>query len=88
MRTFTKALAVAAAVACTMAIPTATADNDMRDTNKFVTMCDKDKDGMLSKKEVMDMVEKMYDKHDAKKTGKLDKKQVDAFLKDLIQRGS
>ena len=88
MRTFTKALAVAAALACTMGIPAAYADNDMRDAKHFVTMCDKDKDGMVSKAEVMAMVEKMFDKHDPKKSGKLDMKQVDTFLKDLIQRGS
>ena len=88
MRTLTKAFAVAAAVACTMGIPAVYADNDGRDAGKFVTMCDKDKDGMVSKAEVMAMVDKMFDKNDPKKSGKLDKKQVDAFLKDLIQSGS
>ena len=87
MRTFTKALAVAAAVACTMALPAAHASDNM-DANYFISMCDKDKDGMVSKAEVMAMVEKMFDKNDKKKTGKLEKKEVDAFLRDLIQRGS
>lgn len=87
MRTFTKALAVAAAIACTMALPSAHAEGSM-DAEKFTKMCDMDKDGMVSKKEMMDMMEKMFDKHDAKKTGKLDKKQVDAFLKELIKSGN
>jgi hypothetical protein len=87
MRTFTKALAVAAALACTMALPAAYAGDNM-DAEKFIAKCDKDKDGMLSKKEMMEMVEKMFDKHDSKKMGKLDKKQTDDFLKELIRTGS
>jgi len=84
MRNFTKALAVAAAVAATMAVP-AHADTPKMDTDKFVTMCDKDKDGMVSKQEMMKMVEDLYAKHDTKKMGKLDKKQVEQFLKDFTR---
>ncbi len=51
----------------------------------FVKMCDTDKDGMVSKAEAMKMIEKMWDKQDTKKMGKLDKKQVEAFLKDLLK---
>jgi len=51
----------------------------------FVKMCDADKDGMVSKAEAMKMIEKMWDKQDTKKMGKLDKKQVEAFLKDLLK---
>jgi Ca2+-binding EF-hand superfamily protein len=87
MRTITKALAVAAAVACTMGLPMAHAEGTM-DAEKFVKMCDKDKDGMVSKAEMMKMMEQMFDKQDTKKTGKLDKAQVDAFLKELIKSGS
>ena len=87
MRSYTKALAVAAAVACTMALPAAQAGDNM-DAAKFVTMCDKDKDGMVSKAEMMKMMEQMFDKHDSKKAGKLDKKQVDEFLKELIRTGN
>jgi Ca2+-binding EF-hand superfamily protein len=86
MRTFTKALALAA-VAFTMALPAAYAGDNM-DAAKFTTMCDKDKDGMLSKAEVMKMMEQAFDKADPKKTGKLDKKQVEAFLKEITQSGS
>jgi hypothetical protein len=53
----------------------------------FVKMCDSDKDGMVSKAEAMKMIEKMFDKQDTKKMGKLDKKQVDAFLKELMKSG-
>ena len=40
---------------------------------------------MVSKDEVMKMVEKMFDRHDKKKMGKLDKKQAEDFLKDLLK---
>jgi Ca2+-binding EF-hand superfamily protein len=87
MRSLNKALAVAAA-ACAMAvIPMAHADNDKMDVDKFVTMCDGDKDGMVSKAEMMKMVEKMFDKADTKKSGKLDKKQAEIFLKQLMAGG-
>ena len=51
----------------------------------FVKMCDTDKDGMLSKAEVMKHVEKMFDKADTKKMGMLDKKQVEFFLKEFMR---
>ena len=86
MRSITHALAIAAIAAGAVALP-AYADNDKRDTNTFVTNCDSDKDGMISKAEVMKMVEKSFDKADKKKTGKLDKKQADEFLKMLMQSG-
>ncbi len=87
MRSLTKTLVAASMVAAMFAAPMAVAQETL-DADKFVKMCDQDKDGMVSKAEVMKMVEKMYDKHDAKKTGKLDKKQVEAFLKDLMKGGS
>jgi Ca2+-binding EF-hand superfamily protein len=58
------------------------------DADHFVKMCDTDKDGMVSKAEAMKMVEKMFDKHDTKKMGKLDKKQVEAFLAELMKGGA
>lgn len=63
------------------------------DTSKMVNMeefmksCDMDKDGMMSKAEMMQHMEKMFDKMDTKKTGKLDKKQTEAFLKQLTAPG-
>ena len=86
MRSLTQVLAVAAVAAGTLAMP-AYADNDKMDVDKFVTMCDGDKDGMVSKAEMMKMVEKAFDKHDTKKMGKLDKKQADAFLAELMKGG-
>ena len=88
MRTLTKALAAAAAVTCTMALPAMAGDVSKADADKFVTMCDKDKDGMVSKEEAMKMVEHAFDKQDTKKMGKLDKKQIEAFLKEIMQSGS
>ena len=87
MKTFHKAL-VAAAAASFIALPAAhAAAGENMDVNAFVTMCDADKDGMVSKAEAMKMVEKMFDKNDTKKMGKLYKKQVEQFLKDLMQSG-
>lgn len=54
---------------------------DDTNPNVFVKMCDKAPDGKVSKAEVMRMVEKMFDKADTRKEGRLDKKQVEYFLK-------
>ncbi len=86
MRSIHKALALSA-IACAVAMPVMAGDVSKEDAEKFVTMCDKDKDGMLSKTEMMQMMEKMFDKHDTKKMGKLDKKQAEAFLKELMKGG-
>jgi hypothetical protein len=86
MRSFHKALAVAVVTACAAAITPAMAGDDLN-PNAFVKMCDADKDGMVSKAEFMKAVEKMYDKQDTKKMGKLDKKQTEALLKELMKGG-
>ena len=83
MKSITRALAAAAFTTMVFAAPAAYAD-DAANANHFVTMCDQDKDGMVSKAEAMKMVEKMFDKADTRKMGKLDKKQVEIFLKSLI----
>ena len=49
--------------------------------DEFMKSCDMDKDGMMSKAEMLAHMEKMFDKMDTKKTGKLDKKQTERFLK-------
>ena len=82
----TTSLLAAAAIAAAFCTPLAHAGDDIN-PDAFVKMCDTDKDGMVSKAEVMKMVEKMYDKQDTKKMGKLDKKQVEAFLKELMKGG-
>ena len=87
MRTFKQALALAALSATVMAAPAAIAGDDIN-VNHFQAMCDTNKDGMVSKAEAMKMVEKMFDKHDKAKSGKLDKKQVEFFLKELMKGGA
>lgn len=79
----THILAAVALTSLAFALPSAYAD-DSKNADHFVKMCDTDKDGMVSKAEAMKMVEKMWDKQDTKKMGKLDKKQVDLFLKSLM----
>lgn len=86
MRSLTKALAIVALAGCALSMPVAYAGEDLN-PDAFVKMCDADKDGMVSKAEFMKMMEKMYDKHDAKKMGKLDKKQAEALLKELMRGG-
>jgi hypothetical protein len=49
--------------------------------DEFMKSCDMDHDGMMSKAEMLSHMEKMFDQMDAKKTGKLDKRQSEAFLK-------
>jgi len=87
MRSLSKALALAAFSAAAMIAPAVHAAEETIDAGRFVTMCDTDKDGMVSKAEMMKMVEKMFDKHDTKKQGKLDKQQAEAFLKELMKGG-
>jgi hypothetical protein len=87
MRSLSKALALAALSAAFAMAPAAQAAEEAINADKFVKMCDGDKDGMVSKAEMMKMVEKAFDKHDTKKMGKLDKKQADAFLAELMKGG-
>jgi hypothetical protein len=53
------------------------------DMDAFMKSCDMDHDGMVTKAEMLAHMEKMFDKMDTKKTGKLDKKQTEFFLKQL-----
>ena len=86
MRTFHKVLAVAA-LAAAFAAPAAQAAEESFGESQFVKMCDVDKDGMVSKAEVMKAVEKTFDKADSKKEGRLDRKQVEFFLRELMKGG-
>ena len=56
------------------------------DMEAFMKSCDMDHDGMVSKAEMMKHMEKMFDRMDTKKTGKLDSKQTEAFLKDFTKQ--
>jgi Ca2+-binding EF-hand superfamily protein len=87
MQTLKKTLLAATLAAAFAAAPAAYAGKEDEDFDKFVKMCDTDKDGMVSKAEVMKMVEKMYDKYDTKKAGKIDKKQAETFWKELMKGG-
>lgn len=55
----------------------------MGNMDEFMKSCDMNHDGMMSKAEMVKHMEKMFDKMDTKKTGKLDKKQAEEFLKQL-----
>ena len=60
------------------------ADTTMKvNVHEFMKSCDMDHDGMMTKAGMLAHMEKMFDKIDTKKTGKLDKKQTEAFLKQL-----
>ena len=61
---------------------------DDMNASQFVKMCDTDKDGMVSKDEMMKHVEKVWAKVDKEKKGKMDTKQIEAFLKELMKSGA
>jgi len=61
--------------------------DERMDAEKFVKMCDTNKDGMVSKEEFMKHVDKLWAKMDAKKAEKMDSKQFEAFLKELMRSG-
>ncbi len=56
------------------------------DMNAFMKSCAMDHDGMMSRAEMTKHMEMMFDRMDTKKTGKLDSKQTEAFLKDFTKR--
>jgi len=89
MRFNPKMLAAAAFAATFAAIPAAyaAAESDDLKFADFMAMCDTDKDGMLSKAEIVKTIEKVFDKHDRKKAGKLDTKQTEALLRELMRGG-
>ena len=58
----------------------------MGNMDEFMKSCDMDHDGMMSKAEMISHMEKMFDKMDAKKTGKLDKRQTEEFMKQFTAR--
>ena len=57
------------------------ADAKKMNMDDFMKSCDMDHDGMMSKAEMLKHMEKMFDKMDSKKSGKLDKSQTEQFLK-------
>lgn len=89
MRNMTKTLGIAALSIAFAATPAAAQQSkgETMDADHFVKMCDADKDGMVSKAEMMKMVEKAWAKADSKKAGKIDKASAEAFLKELMKGG-
>lgn len=70
-----------------LSIP-AFADISQEDINRFVTMYDINKDGMLSRVEMMKRAAEMLDKMDAGKKGMMDDKKAMAFLLELQKTDS
>ena len=84
-----KLVAPAAIAAALFATPAFAEREDLTaDPFMFMKMADADKDGMVSKQEAMKMVEKAFDKADTNKRGKLDMKQLEQFLKELMKSGA
>ena len=59
------------------------ADVTQEDVERFVTKYDTNKDGMISRVEVMKRAAEMFDKMDTSKKGMLDDKKAMAFLLEL-----
>ena len=78
-----KALAGSMVAVSLMAAPAVFAADSTKTVHmdEFMKSCDMDHDGMMCKSEMLKHMEKMFDKIDTKKTGKLDKKQTEDFLK-------
>ena len=72
-----------AIVAATLlAAPAFAEQKDLKvNMDDFMKSCDMNHDGMVSKEEMLKHMEKMFDKADKKKAGKLDKKQAEEFLR-------
>lgn len=79
---FRIAVASAAVSMLGLCVP-AFADVTPEDVSRFVTMYDINKDGMLSRVEVMNRMAGMFDKMDTAKKGMLDDKKAMAFLLEL-----
>ena len=87
MRSFNRLFAATAMAASMILMPVAVNAGESVEPDLFVKMYPRDKQGMVSKADVMKAVDKMFDKHDTKKMGKLDQKQLEAFLKELMKGG-
>ena len=81
-----KSISGAVIVASVMAISLPALADSVEDANRFVKMCDTDKDGMVSKAEVMKRAADMMKKMEADKSGMVDAKKTIALILEL-QRG-
>lgn len=79
----TKALlaACAAALSIGAAFAAETTEAEEKAAAKWAERCDTNKDGMVTKAEMMAQVEKAWGKADAQKKGTLNMKQLAGFLK-------
>ena len=75
-------LTAIAAAMVSIAAP-AFADSSPEDISRFVQMCDTNKDGMVSKAELMKRAEAMLAKMPASKEGMVDSKKALAFIMEL-----
>ena len=57
-----------------------------QDKDGFMKSCDMDHDGMMSRAEMHAQMDRMFDRMDTRKTGKLDGKQTEAFLKEFTKQ--
>ncbi len=64
-------------------LPSMAGDDDY--ANVFVKMCATSSDGMVTKAQVMQTVERVFDKHDTERRGTLNKKQAEFFAKELAK---
>lgn len=72
---------LAAALLASAALAVFPVQADDHKSSVFERMCDQSPDGKVSKTQVMTIVEKMFDKADTRREGKLDKKQAEFFWK-------
>ncbi len=75
-------MAVIATAMVGIAAP-AFADSSQEDLQRFIKMCDENKDGMVSKTELMKRAEAMLAKMPADKAGMVDSKKAMAFIMEL-----
>ena len=71
-----------------LSMPAFADDVTQADVERFVTRYDINKDGMISRTEVMNRAAEMFDKMDTGKKGMLDDKKAMAFLLELQMDGS
>ncbi len=86
MKSLKQAAAVMLSAGLMVAAGSSFASESM-EADKFVKMCDTNKDGVVSKEEFMKHAEKMWAKVDAGKAGKMDTRQFEIFLKELMKSG-
>lgn len=78
-----KSISGAVIAASVMAISLPALADSVEDANRFVKMCDTDKDGMVSKAEVMKRAADMMKKMEADKSGMVDAKKTIALILEL-----